>query len=256
MKNIYPVKSTDADEVIKKLELQREVFGNPFRIIADKAGAFRSKALEDYCKDNNIVRHLITTGVPRGNGQVERLNRVIIAMLTRLSINDPKQWFKFVNQLQTTINSTVTRSTGSTPFELLVGVKMRTKEDVELANQLDESLRQDFCENRQQQRQLAKSNIAKIQEENKKTYNRNRKEAIKYKVGDLVAIKHTQFGVGRKLCPKFLGPYEVTIVKRNDRYGVSKIGQHEGPNVTSSAADLMKPWSSLEDDTSSSETDE
>lgn len=99
---IYPVKSTDADEAIKKLEQQREVFGNPFRIVADKAGAFKSNALKTYCDENNIVRHLITAGVPRGNGQVERLNRVIIAMLTKLSINDPKQWFKFVNRLQMT----------------------------------------------------------------------------------------------------------------------------------------------------------
>lgn len=253
---IYPVKSTEAAEVIKKLELQREIFGNPFRIIADKGGAFRSKTLETYCEDNGIVRHLITTGVPRGNGQVERLNRVIIGMLTKMSINDPKQWFKYVSRLQSTINSTTTRSTGMTPFELLVGVKMRINEDMELANQLDEALRHDFCEKRQEQRQLAKENIAKIQEENKKTYNRKRKEAVKYKVGDLVAIQRTQFGGGQKLFPKFLGPYQVTIIKRNDRYGVAKVGEHEGPNVTSSAADLMKPWATTEDDTSSSEADE
>lgn len=154
------------------------------------------------------------------------------------------------------IVTTVTRSTGMTPFELLVGVKMRTKEDAELANQLDEALRHDFCEKRQEQRQLAKENIAKIQQENKKTYNRNRKEAIKYKLGDLVAIKRTQFGGGQKLFPKFLGPYQVTVIKRNDRYGVEKIGEHEGPNATSSAADLMKPWALLDDYSSSSEADE
>lgn len=253
---IYPVKSTDAEEVIKKLELQREIFGNPFRIITDKAGAFMSKKLEEYCNNNNIERHLITTGVPRGNGQVERLNRIIIAMLTKMSIEDPKQWYKFVARLQSLINSTVSRSTGTTPFELLVGVKMRNAEDVELAKQLDEALRHDFCEKRQEQRSLAKANITKIQEENKKSYNRKRKPAIKYKVGDLVAIQRTQFGRGLKLCPKFLGPYQVTQVKRNDRYGVQKIGQHEGANVTSSSADLMKPWISYEDESSSSEADE
>lgn len=253
---IYPVKTTNAEEVINKLELQREIFGNPYRIIADRAGVFRSKALEVYCLDNNIIRHLITTGVPRGNGQVERLNRVIIAMLTKMAIEDPKKWFKFVSRLQTIINSTVSRSTGKTPFELLVGTKMRTGEDHELANQLDEALRAEFCEKRQEQRLLAKANIAKIQKENEKHYNRNRKPAIKYKIGDMVAIQRTQFGTGLKVCPKFLGPYEVTQVKRNDRYGVVKIGQHEGPNVTSTAADLMKAWATLEDDTSSSETDE
>ncbi len=90
---IYPVKSPDAAEVVKKLELQRELFGSPYRIIADKAGALRLKELETYCNDNNIVIRLITTGVPRGNGQVERLNRIIIPILAKLE--DPKQWYKF-----------------------------------------------------------------------------------------------------------------------------------------------------------------
>ncbi len=71
-----------------------------------------------------------------------------------------------------------------------------------------------------------------------------------------MAIQRTQFGSVLKLYPKFLGPYEVTIIKRNDRYGVAKIGEHEGPNITSSSADMMKPWGNVEDDTSSSETDE
>ena len=64
-----------------------------------------------------------------------------------------------------------------------------------------------------------------------------------YKKGDLVAIQRTQFGTGLKLRPKFLGPYEVTKVKPNDRYDVKKVGNHEGLITTSTAADHMKAWS-------------
>lgn len=49
-------------------------------------------------------------------------------------------------------------------------------------------------------------------------------------------------GGGLKLYPKFLGPYQVKKIMRNDRYVVEKIGNHEGPIHTSSAADFMKPW--------------
>lgn len=35
---------------------------------------------------------------------------------------------------------------------------------------------------------------------------------------------------------------------RNDRYILRKIGEHEGPSQTSSAADFMKLWVSGEDD--------
>ncbi|GFW83641.1 uncharacterized protein TNCV_2204901 [Trichonephila clavipes] len=58
--------------------------------------------------------------------------------------------------------------------------------------------------------------------------------------GDLVAIQRTQFGAGLKLRPKFLGPYKVTKVNSKDRYEVEKVGQHDGPNSTTTSADLMK----------------
>lgn len=252
---IYPVKSTDVDEVLKRLESQREIFGNPHTIIADKAGAFCSIKFDEYCKAHNINLHLITTGVPRGNGQVERLNRIVIPILTKLSNDDPEKWYKHTSRLQSVMNSTTTRSIGISPFEMLFGVKMRTDDDQVLASQLEEALQNDFLERRQEMRNTAKACITKLQEENRRSFNRNRKPALKYKVGDLVAIQRTQFGVGLKLKGIFLGPYEITQVKRQDRYGVIKVGQHEGPNVTSTAADLMKPWANNEDEDSSSSSE-
>lgn len=249
------MKSTDAEEVLKKLEFQREVFGNPFNIIADRGAAFISNKLETYCKEHNINLHLITTGIPRGNGQVERIHRIIIPMLAKLSNDDPTKWFRYTARLQMVINSTATRSTGKTPFEIMFGVTMRTDEDQVLAQLLEEAIQTDFMERRQDMREVAKTNIEKLQQENLKTFNRGRKPPLKYKFGDLVAIQRTQRGEGLKLRGKFLGPYEVTQTKRNDRYGVQKVGQHEGPNVTSSAADLMKPWSNHQD-SSSSEADD
>ncbi|GFX23004.1 transposon Tf2-6 polyprotein [Trichonephila clavipes] len=57
---------------------------------------------------------------------------------------------------------------------------------------------------------------------NKKTYNKKRKKAPGYQVGDLVAVQRTQFGGGLKLRPKFFGPYQITEVKPRDRYTVEK----------------------------------
>ncbi|GFW54589.1 transposon Tf2-11 polyprotein [Trichonephila clavipes] len=71
---LYLTKSTTAQEVIERLKLQQKTFGDPSRVIRDKGGAFRSKEFEDYCADEQISNVQITTGVPRGNGQVEREN--------------------------------------------------------------------------------------------------------------------------------------------------------------------------------------
>ncbi|KAJ0180807.1 hypothetical protein K1T71_004211 [Dendrolimus kikuchii] len=70
-----------------------------------------------------------------------------------------------------------------------------------------------------------------------------RKAGDIYQIGDIVAIKRTQFGTCLKLKPKYLGPYRVMKVKRNDRYDVEKADPcSDGPNRTSTAVDYMKRW--------------
>ncbi|GBO39603.1 Transposon Tf2-9 polyprotein [Araneus ventricosus] len=119
---LYPVKSTSAEDALDKLKVQQKTFGNPKRIIRDRGSAFTSKAFGDYCTNENIQHFQITTGVPRGNGQVERIHRTLIPVLTKLSIADLTKWFKFVDPLQRILNSTFKRSTKWSPFELLIGV--------------------------------------------------------------------------------------------------------------------------------------
>ncbi|GFV45594.1 retrovirus-related Pol polyprotein from transposon 17.6, partial [Trichonephila clavipes] len=115
----------------------------------------------------------------------------------------------------------------------------KNPEDVMIRNLLEE---EQLFQYRDNLRREAKQNILKIQEENRRTYNRKRKEAHLYKKGDLVAIMRTQFGNKLKLRIKYFGSCQVTKVKPRDRYDVAKIGDHEGPNVTSASADQMKPW--------------
>ncbi|KYM96013.1 Pro-Pol polyprotein [Cyphomyrmex costatus] len=86
---LYPTESTTSKKVITKLQLQGQVFGNPSCIITDRGTAFSSAEFENYCTEQGIKHAMITTGLPRANGQVERVNRTIIPILTKLSLNDP-----------------------------------------------------------------------------------------------------------------------------------------------------------------------
>ncbi|GFX43004.1 retrovirus-related Pol polyprotein from transposon 17.6 [Trichonephila clavipes] len=237
---LYPVKTVSAESALEKLKQQQKTFGNPIRIISDRGSAFTSKLFNDYCDEENIQHLQIATGVPRGNGQVERIHRTLIPVLTKLSLDDSTKWYKYVDRLQRILNSTISRSTKWTPFELLVGIKMRNKEDILIKDLILEEMAKELLEQREFLRNDAKKNIETLQSENRKTYNRRRKKASLYKEGDLVAIQRTQFGAGLKLRPKFLGPYKVTKVNSKDRYEVEKVGQHDGPNSTTTSADLMK----------------
>lgn len=244
---LHPVKTTKIEEALTKLNSQQAVFGNPRRIVADKASSFRGTVFGDYCSEQNIDLHLVTTATPRGNGQVERINGIVKPLITKLAIAKPTDWFKHVDRAQRAINSTIARSIGTTPFELMFGVKMNNKEDVELIKVIQEELMISFDDNRQRERGKAMVQIAKLQAENKKQYNKHRKQPQLYALGDLVAIERVQPKKGAKFHPQMLGPYSVTKVLRNDRYLLTKIGMGEGPVDTSAPADRMKPWSTMTD---------
>ncbi|GFV09324.1 transposon Tf2-9 polyprotein [Trichonephila clavipes] len=141
---LYPVKSTFSRDALEKLKQQEVTFGNPHRIITDKGTAFTSKEFREYCENENIQQLSITTGIPRGNGQIERIHSSLIPILSKLSIDDASKWFKFVPAVQRTLNSTISRSTQMTPFQLLTGVKMRTKQDLEILKLLEEVNRREI----------------------------------------------------------------------------------------------------------------
>ncbi|GFX93252.1 transposon Tf2-9 polyprotein [Trichonephila clavipes] len=106
-----------------------------------------------------------------------------------------------------------------------------------------EEMVEELQEQRIQQRQDAKKIFRRSKQKIKKNYHRKRKKAPMHQKGDLMAIQRTQFGSGLKLSPKFLGPYKIIEVKPRDRYNIERVGNHEGPKLTSSSADLMKFYS-------------
>lgn len=237
---LYPTKSTGTNEVIDKLCKQSSVFGNPQRVITDRGTAFTSKQFDEYCKTQGIQHLLIATGVPRGNGQVERMHRIIVPMLAKLCVESPGNWYKHVDRVQTTKNNT--RSTDIAPFKLLTGVDMRIKDCPVTRQILEELTIEEFKNERNSLREEAKENILKIQQENRRDYNRRRVPEINYNIGELVAIKRTQFGTGLKLKPKFLGPYKVVQKLNHGRYVVEKLGDTEGPKKCTTVAEYMKHW--------------
>lgn len=251
---LYATKTTSSKETIKCLRIQQQTFGNTCRIITDKGTAFTSKEFNEYCEEEGIQHITITTGVPRGNGQVERINRIIIPILTKLSLDDPNKWWKYVDRVQKALNSTFQRSIHATPFEILIGVQMKNKEDIRLKELIDREVIEQFNSEREELRAECKKQISKVQEENRRTYNLRRRNPKIYKIGDLVAIKRTQFGPGLKLNRKYLGPYEITKVKPGERYDVARVGNHDGPGNTTTCAEYMKQWVDCQSD-SESETD-
>ena len=71
-------RSSDSASVIDRLQKQASVFGNPRRIITDRGTTFTARSFEEYGAREVIQHLLFATGVPCGNVQVERINRIIL----------------------------------------------------------------------------------------------------------------------------------------------------------------------------------
>lgn len=119
---------------------------------------------------------------------------------------------------------------------------MNSKGTDQLKELIESEFQAQFESQREELRKHAKRQIFQVQQENRKTYNLKRKEARPYKVGDLVAIKRTQFGPQLKLRAKFFGPYKITKIKGGNTYDVVKEGYHEGPMCTTTCSEFMKDW--------------
>ncbi|CAK9802814.1 Transposon Tf2-6 polyprotein [Anthophora quadrimaculata] len=239
---LYATRTCNSVEVIERLKKQSILFGNPRRIISDRGTAFTSTDFEAYCKDEHVEHVLTTVGMPRANGQVERVNRTLIPLLTKLSAPKPGEWHKYVDRCQKCFNIIPSRSTKISPFKILFGIEPRFRSDPQIVELLEREWTDVFQKNRNELREEARRNILKIQQENRRNFNKKRVESRKYREGDLVAIKRTQQGPGLKIAAKYLGPYEIIRVLRNDRYIMVKVGDHEGPQQTSTAAEFIKPW--------------
>lgn len=226
---LYATKTVNSEEAIKHLKGYFSYYSRPNRIVSDRGTAFTSGAFEKFLSDYEIKHILIATGMPRANGQAERINLVVNAVLSKIC-SSAEKWDEFLLEVEYSINNTVCRSIKETPSRLLFGINQRGKlidnlqDVINLSDNEDRNLEEIRRESTEQQ--------IRTQNQNKQYFDKKRKEARNYEVGDKVMITNHDVtpGVNKKLIPKFKGPYEVVKKIDNDRYLVRDI---EGFQVTS-----------------------
>ncbi|KAK9693097.1 hypothetical protein QE152_g34438 [Popillia japonica] len=75
------------------------------------------------------------------------------------------------------------------------------------------------------ERAEAEEKIMTNQTKNEENYNKHRRKAKEYKVGQYVMISNVDStsGANKKLIPKYRGPYQIKTKLPNDRYVVTDI---------------------------------
>lgn len=237
------IPSTSTTPVIRFLDEIIELFGVPRRFITDRGTAFTSNVFKSYCSNLNIKHVLCATATPRANGQVERMNRVILDALTS-SVDDEERWDQEISKVRWGINSTVSSTTGKSPYEVFLGYRPRGVNDAYLSAEVCEDDPMDLGVLRGQ----VSERIAEQQLVQKRAYDNRHALPRIYEVGQQVLVKRAKSsneGKSKKLEPRFKGPYVITKVLDHDRYVVEDMPGAKRSRVAYKGicpSDKMKPY--------------
>jgi hypothetical protein len=105
-------------------------FGVPKAITVDNGTQFHAESFKTFCDQIGTKIHFASVRHPKSNGLVERANGIIITGIMKSIFNQPRG--KWRDKLITVVwnhNTVVSKSTGSTPFNLLFGEEAITPKE-------------------------------------------------------------------------------------------------------------------------------
>lgn len=223
---LYAVNSTSTKEVNCCMAKYFEYYSRPKRIISDRGPCFTSAEFEEFLIKNNVDHVRIATAAPAANGQVERSNKVIKAMLGKMT--EPVQhadWAKVLTHAEFAINNSKHATTGIPPAELLFGTSQRGITVDRLTEFIAEKREKQPTPDLDKLRSTAADRIRYHQEYSAARHARRYRPARKYHVGDYVVIRNVDntAGTNKKFIPTFKGPYIIHKELGNDRYVIRDI---------------------------------
>ncbi|KAG6462773.1 hypothetical protein O3G_MSEX013458 [Manduca sexta] len=249
--NLKAVKNTKTATAIRIFEEHFSLFGAPTRLITDRGTCFTSSKFKSFVEAIGIKHILNAVATPRANGQVERYNRTILdALSTKCHEKDDNTWDECIGEVQLGLNTSVNKTTGKSPSELLFGFKIMSTSENKLSDVINMTIDRLSGNELTNLRNDSVNRIEKEQTIAKTRFDKHRKSPTKYCEGDLVRVERVTFdkdrlGKSKKLMPKFQGPYRIVKVLPNDRYVVkdtplTKKGNKVYENVVS--CDKIHPW--------------
>lgn len=231
---LKPLKTLNAQELVPIIRETITLFGTPSTVITDRGTNFSSTQIRSLFNELHIEHHMISTGSPRGNGQVERYVSTVIDMLNT-TCNGSSDWPSGLWKVQQSINTTVQKSTGFTPIRLLIGcnanipsIQAHLNDIIIPENNFD--VRADH--------ELAYQRLCSEADKFKNRFDVVRRDNKVFNVGDTVYVNQDHRRRD-KLSPRFKGPYEIIGILPHDRYSLRGVGNLR--NITI-AKDKLRLW--------------
>lgn len=213
-----PCKDQTATTVAKALRTHWFAhYGVPLRIHSDQGRNFESGLIRELCQLYGITKSRTTPYHPEGNGQTERFNRTLCAMIRSLPLSERLKWPDVIGHLVFLYNCTPHKVTRISPFRLLYGREPYTPLDQLLGNiegDWDENFVEEQAKSLGLAHKFAKENISATHLTGK---NDALPKSCPFTVGTRVLLKRCAFTGRHKLADKFHNkPYVVTHVNQSE----------------------------------------
>jgi transposase InsO family protein len=201
----------------------------------DNGTQFDVETFKEFCDQIGTKIHFASIRHPESNGLAERANGIIMTGIMKLIFNQPRgKWSDELIKVVWSHNTTVSRSTGFTPFKLLFGDEAITPEEAKAGSirttasaedEADYHVAKDTIEGTRLQ---AVENINKYQAEIIKW--RDRKVRLKnIKPGHLVLQRVANPDIVGKLQLKWEGPFLVVSLSRPGSYRLNDMDDNDIP---------------------------
>jgi len=238
---LFAAMDTSTEGVLYAMEKFVNRYGLLKKLITGRGTCFTYLGwFENYCDERGISHILNSTRRPQANGQVERINSVILAMLMSRAGGED-QWDALLPKVQRQINNSESKVTRQTPFELLHGYRPRF--ELGRLRDLSTTAEEWICPS--ELWEDARDEVIKSKQKVKTAYDKHRHNQTKYVVGDVVVMTRVPVSKGEstKLQERYRGPLVVTEVLSNDIYRVAQLAEDNRRHFATTAhVSQLKSW--------------
>jgi len=202
-------------ETIAKIFAEQVVlpFGAPIHLLTDRGTNFVSDLMKQVCKLLSIKQIQTTAYHPQANGATERYNQTLANSLSYYVEQSQRDWDQWIPYVVSAYNSIPHTSTNETPYFLMFGQDYNMPmEDILTPRRIPTNLDDQYHEVVRLRIRLAHEEAVKQLEKHfekaKKQYDKGT-QIPAFQEGDAVYLKigQTKPGLGRKLAPRWEGPY-------------------------------------------------
>ena len=234
----FPLVGTDSNTLAKILvdEIVCQ-YGMPEIIHSDQGSNFVSEVIRTLCAMMGVQRTQTTPYHPQGNGQVERFNRTLEGMLSKVVSDHQRDWDEHLQKVLFAYRTAIHKSTGYSPFLVTFGRSPNLPVDVVLGRPSTST--GDVPQFVQKTQTVLHSAFLQVRQHLQQAHQRQKQVADSssvreaFPVGDRVwlYVPRVKQGQSKKFTSLWRGPYTVISKTSPINYRIQLIGGNQKTTV-------------------------